>query len=565
MLPFESPWFDPDHPYLRKHLIAYIGNKRSQLDRLHRAFSSLESRRRINVFLDPFAGSGAVARLARTMGYRVLANDWEFYSYVLNFCHLCIRPRELPGLLVEKGGVEETFRILNTLSEVPEGDRYISRFYAPADTTRADYRTERLFYTAENARKIDAVRNRIEGWYPGFDSTGPRCTEKMLLLSSLLYECATHTNTSGVFKAYHKGFGGHSRDALKRITAGIELEIPVLHDSEQDSVVSCVDARQFAASHPADLCYLDPPYNQHQYGSNYHMLNTIALWDRPPVDDARSPDGTLRQKAGIRRDWVRTRSPFCRRETALKALHDLLEDVDAPLIVLSYNTEGVISLDDLMGELEKHGGIELFSNDYVKYRGGKQSIRREVHNMEMLVIVDRGHTTDGKQKHDVERHLREREIRMLLKQSFDPQRIEAVFRHDPEAIYFASENDAEFRLAMMHLYRFKGLPESLCRLSDTELDQLRVKLVECICVDRQEELRVVVSVLRTRLSEAERRWYSRRALWLLRKFAFRKYRDQFWAELIWLKQLTEMEPSLFGRLCEGLAELERLARLRFEG
>ena len=77
---------------------------------------------------------------------------------------------------------------------------------------------------------------------------------------------------------------------------------------------------EFLAGRSADICYLDPPYAVHQYGSNYFMLNTIARWDRPPVSEERGPDGRLRQKAGIRADWKRTRSAFCYRDTAAAAL-----------------------------------------------------------------------------------------------------------------------------------------------------------------------------------------------------------------------------------------------------
>ena len=320
------PFFDLEHPYLTRHLIAYIGNKRALLGFLHDAVSRICNdldRERI-VFLDPFAGSGAVARLARLMGLKVLANDWEFYSYIINRAHLAVNAGEAAGFFAGRGGYEGIFSFLNNLSPPPEPERYISRYYSPQHTAAADYRKERLFYTRENGLRIDGLRSKIEELYPGFgreESSSRRRIEKGLLLASLLYQCATHTNTSGVFKACHKGFGGHGKDA-KRIMNPIHLEMPVLIDSAERAEVFRLDATQFCKGSSGDICYLDPPYNQHQYGSNYHLLNTIALWDKPAADIELNTAGVLKNKAAIRRDWVKTKSPYCYKQSAPQAFKE---------------------------------------------------------------------------------------------------------------------------------------------------------------------------------------------------------------------------------------------------
>ena len=87
-------WTSAD-PYLSEQLIAYIGNKRALLPFLHGVFSAPPARSAREPFLDPFAGSGAVSRLARVMGFRVAANDWEPYSFVINSCHLVLTPSDL--------------------------------------------------------------------------------------------------------------------------------------------------------------------------------------------------------------------------------------------------------------------------------------------------------------------------------------------------------------------------------------------------------------------------------------------------------------------------------------
>jgi adenine-specific DNA-methyltransferase len=351
---------DLRHPYLTEQLIAYIGNKRALLPFLHGVFARLAPLGPRTVFLDPFAGSGAVARLARMMGFAVQANDWEYYSFIINTCHLGVGQAELAGLFAGRGGLAGVLAELNCLPAPSEDAAYISRHYAPRSTEKADWRTERLFYTRENALIIDAARARIEEMYPG-SPEGTALREKAVLVAALLYQAATHTNTSGVFKACHRGFGGHGRDALGRIMKTIEMLPPVVVDAPWPAAASCREAQEFLAGRGADICYLDPPYAVHQYGSNYFMLNTIARWDRPPVSSERGSDGRLRQKAGIRADWRKTRSAFCYRDTAPAALRGVVQAADCRWLVVSYSNEGLIGLEELCDLLAERGSLSVAS------------------------------------------------------------------------------------------------------------------------------------------------------------------------------------------------------------
>ncbi|MEW5818483.1 MAG: DNA adenine methylase, partial [Spirochaetota bacterium] len=399
--------------YLNRQLIAYIGNKRRLLPFLFQVFSTLSQKATIGKFLDPFAGSGAVSRLAKYMGYSVATNDWEPYAEIVNFCYICIHRYELEDLFREKGGVAAVFTTINNLQT--EVEPYISRYYAPENTEKADYRKERLFYTHENALFIDRVREWIEQQYPGGMPGQRERKEKYLLLSSLLYEAATHVNTSGVFKACHKGFGGHGKDALSRIKAGAEMEIPYLLNRDAFCSVSKMDAGDFVRGKSADLCYLDPPYNQHQYGSNYHLLNTIALWDKPPVSSGLGPDGKLKDKAGIRKNWAVTKSDFCYSSTAARAFTELMDGIDARFIALSYNTEGIIPFENLCDILSRQGSLQLFCEDYILFRGGKQSINRKDYNLEFILVLNRKEKPGKGDFLDIRRFILERKIVSLCK------------------------------------------------------------------------------------------------------------------------------------------------------
>jgi adenine-specific DNA-methyltransferase len=556
-----------DHPYLQDQLIAYIGNKRALQPFLGGLFERLA--RPGAVFLDPFAGSGAVSRLARLLGYRVLANDWEPYAYVLNYAYLCVSRTEAGELFGSLPGAPRGDPVgeLNALPAPRE--EYVARHYAPRSTAGADYRTERLFYTRENALFIDAVRSRLEELYPGFAPEEPRARkEKYLLLASLLYGAATHVNTSGVFKACHKGFGGHGRDALGRILAPIRLRLPELLDGPS-AEAGCCEAADFARGRPADLCYLDPPYNQHQYGSNYHLLNTIALWDRPQVSAQTRPDGRLLHKAGIREDWVKTRSAYCYRASAAPALASLLEAVDARYLVLSYNTEGLIPFEQLADLLEAQGGLELHGSGYVKYRGGKQSIARRVHNVELALVVDRARRSSPAGRARRRRfHLQQR-LLLELRGAFHPGRVAEAFPTSAAGITLRLAG-RELLLPMERLHRFPaGAAAAFEAASEAagpqELERILGRLAECACRDRAEELEVLAGMLAREEGEPADIEDQRRAVWLLRKLAHRRHRARFEQSAALLRGIVRQAPGRYEALARGLSALERQAAARFTG
>jgi adenine-specific DNA-methyltransferase len=540
---------DLRHPFLTEQLIAYIGNKRALLPFLHGVFSRLVPEPSRATFLDPFAGSGAVSRLAKMMGFAVGANDLEMYSYVINSCHLGVGKEDLAGLFRENGGLSAVLSELNTLPPVSEDKAYIGRHYAPRSTTNADWRTERLFYTRENAQAIDAMRERIEEMYAGVPADPTAFQEKMTLLAPLLYEAATHTNTSGVFKACHRGFGGHGRDALKRIMAGIELRAPVLIEASAPASVACMDALDFLSKRRADICYLDPPYAVHQYGSNYFMLNSIALWDKPPVSDERGPDGRLRSKAGIRRDWTRTRSEFCSPATAVDAMRRTIQAADCRWLVVSYSDEGVIDLEELCDLLAATGSLSLQSTGYVKYPGGKQSLGRTTRTLEVALVVDRNARRSGgrtRATQPVAELMRELRVARLMGRVFDPSRVRAAFHVEPGAIIVGTSYGHSVRLPMRHHWKFApdALPPRF--VAPAEAEQFIADLCGCVVKDVREEIDVLIDIARTEPDPREKAKLQREILRLANKLAHRKYRELFREALATLRAYSSGEPGLEG-------------------
>jgi adenine-specific DNA-methyltransferase len=545
-------------PYLTTQLIAYIGNKRALLPFLHQVFLEITDDREHPVFLDPFAGSGSVSRLAKVMGWEVLSNDWEPYAMAVNRCHLEFEKKDLHTAFNKEGGIAKVFRELNAGGNPIQ--EYIARYYAPENTQSADYRTERLFYTRENGLFIDRMREIIKSRYPREDSI-----EHSLLLASLIYQAATHANTSGVFKAYHRGFGGFGKDALSRIMKPMALQIPVLVNGSRACRVVCEDALRFTGRYPADICYLDPPYNQHQYGSNYHLLNTIALWDKPIPRAGFAADGRLKDKAGIRKDWKKTKSPFCYRSSAGQAMRNLLASIDSRHIVVSYNTEGIIPFLELFDMLADSGSVSIRTSPYVLYKGGRQSLNRGTYNQEFLFVLDRSSSPAGQtRRSEAKRFLLEREVEALFRSTFHPERVSDFFCEEGERLTYAFSSGKKGIFTTGYGYTISVEPSCFAALDTPELTELASVLQRCRTANRREEATVLTNLLRDGLPAPDIRSFQRRLIRVVRKFAFRKYRPEFKETVAHIRGCIEIGVPGNEVFFRDLAEVERIASLRFD-
>ena len=512
--------------YLSKQLIAYIGNKRRLLPSLEKLFTLLGERMPVATMIDPFAGSGAVSRLGRAMGFTVYANDWEEYSRIINRSYLTLSPAQAEGLFGSVGGLGALIRRLNSLTGEPENP-YFSRYFAPAATSKADYRTERLFYTRENGLFLDRVREWIENEYPpeGLDDNESAARE--LLIALLLYEAATHANTSGVFKAFHKGFGGHGGDALGRIMRPMSLEYPVLIDGPP-AEVGAVDAARWVRGRSADLCYLDPPYTIHQYGSNYHLLNTLARWDRPAAPLELGSDGRLKRKAGIRPDWVETRSAFCSSASAAAALGELLEGIDARFLVLSYNSDGLIPISELTELLSRSGRLEMYTEGYIQYRGGKQGLNRRNSTTEFQLLLTRGAEHKRADADRLRRTLLLREAATLIRSYFHPRRLAALGCYGSGALVVGNGPDA---FPTLRDWRFSDELRSdppLTTFSTGDLEGLCTGLRQAQFQNNAEEARLLIELVEVEESPRIRREMFKRFVIVLKKLAHKKYRSIFY-------------------------------------
>ena len=369
----ESPNDRVESPdYCQRQLITYIGNKRQLLDPISEALKAVRAetgRKKLHLF-DGFAGSGIVSRLFKAYASRVVSNDLEPYARVVANCFLANRSD------VELDAVDSIVDRANQESDAGVLARpgFIERMYAPDDDS--DIRLgERVFYTRENARRLDWFRQFIAKQHPSLHD---------LLLGPLLSSASVHANTAGVFKGFYKDkhtgigkFGGSGSDALTRIKGQIRLQTPVLSRFETEVEVYQQDTNKLISEIGGfDLAYFDPPYNQHPYGSNYFMLNLLVDYVEPCNVSAVS---------GIPVAW--NRSLYNKKKHAFDQLSDAISRVDARYVLISFNDEGFVGLDQLRRFLVKIGVVDERKLRYNAFRGSRNLRSRSIHVNEHLFLV----------------------------------------------------------------------------------------------------------------------------------------------------------------------------------
>lgn len=372
--------------YTFSQLIPYIGNKRKLLNLIGSAVESTGVQR--GTFVDLFTGSTVVARWAKRSGFRVVANDWEPYSYQI--ARGTVELNTVPGFAA-LGGVDRVFAYLNSL---PPVRGYVATNLCPADDDRPDVMRERMFFTRANGEKIDAIGNQLQTWLRRGDISD---MEKAYIDSALLYSVSYVSNTSGLFKGFHNGWGGKTGTAKHRILSKIALRAPLLHDNGLANVATMRDA-QLLAGGLVDLCggtpdivYLDPPYNQHPYGSNYHILNTMTLWDSPAINSSILVDGRKTNKSAIRQDWkTERRSPYNYAKESLDAFTTLLSKLSAKWIMVSYSTDGHIRPRDMINVMADLGQVSVFTETYKRYRVSKSRPSARATNVEFVLCLQIG-------------------------------------------------------------------------------------------------------------------------------------------------------------------------------
>nr|WP_229203939.1 DNA adenine methylase [Campylobacter anatolicus] len=358
-----------NQPFLKEQILTYLGNKRSLLNFIAQGvkYAKDELKKDKLSCVDLFSGSGVVARYLKQHANFLVANDLELYSKITNECYLSNPNNELLSK------IDDNFITLAEKIELNLKDGFITRLYAPKDESNIT-KDDRVFYTHRNATYIDTARNLIDEL---------ELDMQKFFIAPLLYLASVHSNTSGIFKGFYKNrqgigqFGGEGQNALKRITKDIKLIKPIFSNFNVPFYVEQKDANALAKElDVVDVCYLDPPYNQHPYGSNYFMLNLIASNIEPTE---------ISRISGIQKGW--NKSIYNQRANAQEAFFELISNLKARIIIISFNSEGFISQESFAKNLSKFGKTQKLEQKYNVFRGSRNLKNRNLHVKELLYVL----------------------------------------------------------------------------------------------------------------------------------------------------------------------------------
>jgi adenine-specific DNA-methyltransferase len=362
----------------------YIGNKTKLLSFIGSVIDTL--RIQPGRAIDPFAGTASVAQYLKRRGYAVQSCDIMRYSYVFQRAYVQLdavpsfatvlnddpelrsvnRRSEFERILgsrfraqndlfaMASTNIDPFHRVLIYLDTyLPEMSSFVTREYSGGLDTAED--TTRLFFTSANARRIDAIRTQLNEW----QARGLIDDDEFNLLLACLLEAADAVaNTTGVYAAFVKSWQANATKPLRLREPGLVIDTSLRCGAHQD------DANRFIrGASNIDLAYLDPPYNTRQYSSYYHIPELIAQgWF--------SAMPAVRGKTGLIPDADK-KSRWSTRGDCVAAFRDLIANLDARHVLLSYSNEGIIppeAVEDVFREFGQPGTFKRHALDYARYR-----------------------------------------------------------------------------------------------------------------------------------------------------------------------------------------------------
>jgi adenine-specific DNA-methyltransferase len=322
----------------------YIGNKTNILPWLKECIISTVGQEvtNINKFYDLFAGTGSVSEHFKTE-FNVVGNDMLESSCV-----------------VTKG------RLLN---KIPENiDRYIELLNKQSTVgfiTEKFSEGSRLYFSKQNGMKIDGIMQTLIR----LKQTNVIDNDSYYyLLYCVINSIHSVSNTTGVYGAYLKKL---NQNAIKEMKIK-KLDLVYSENTHECHNLDCIDLLDSIEEN--DIIYADPPYNSRQYGTNYHLLETIVKYDNPQIKQVRGNESVT----GLREDTEN--SKWCIKKTVRQELQRIL-DSKAKYIFMSYNNEGILTELEITELLEQYGTVTVFKKLHKKYKSNKNNNEKEIYEL----------------------------------------------------------------------------------------------------------------------------------------------------------------------------------------
>lgn len=331
----------------------YIGSKKSLLENIDKVLSQhIDGTEQ--TFLDLFAGTNVVGRYFKSK-YRIISNDLLYFSYV-NARATVENNDKLKFSKLKKMGIDDPFEYFNNDNNVKPDLHYYEEAYSPVG--------QKMYFTKENAKRIDFIRDSIDEWKKDDLLTED---EYYYLISSLIEAIPFISNITGTYGAYLKKWDNRALNKLQI------KPLDVINNGKNNKAYN-MDSNQLIKNIKADITYIDTPYNNRQYASNYHVLENIARNNKPK----------LKGKTSIF-DWRSLRSDYSMKKKALGAMEDLIKNLNSRHIILSYSSEGIISEEELVNIINRYSSVnaEVYHIGYRKY---KSKIKSKTDDLDEILI-----------------------------------------------------------------------------------------------------------------------------------------------------------------------------------
>jgi adenine-specific DNA-methyltransferase len=344
-------------------LIKYIGSKRTLIPVILDVIKSIPD---VHTVVDLFSGTSRVGHALKAAGYRVLSNDHNTYAATLARCYVQADAEDV---------LEDAVRLVQELNRLKGSPGYFTETFC----------LKSRFFHPKNGERVDAIREAIlqKGLEPELEA---------VILTSLMEAADRVDSTTGLQMAYLKNWAPRAHNDLKLRVPGI---LPRAREGK--GMAYNLDVFDALSVFEGDLAYLDPPYNQHSYLSNYHIWESLILWDKPEVYGVACKRVDIRQRKSV----------FNSRPQFAAAMKRLLENVRAPVQIVSFNNEGYLTRDTMEQMIshlyDRKARMTVIENDFKRYVGAQIGIYNpqglkvgkisHVRNKEFLYIASKDDST----------------------------------------------------------------------------------------------------------------------------------------------------------------------------
>ncbi len=315
--------------HIQLHNRRYIGSKHKLIEWI---FSIIDKECEGNSFADVFAGTGIVAAIAAKHFKKIIINDFLYSNYV-------IYQAFLGNTEWDKNKINNILKDYNNIYGEDLEDNYFSKSFGGK------------YFSQNSSKIIGFIRENIEK-----NKNNLTNREYYILIASLLYTVDKIANTVGHYDAYFKKASINDDFFMKPIDPISVDEVSIFRE----------DTNLLVKKIKADIVYIDPPYNSRQYSRFYHVLETLTKWDKPKLHGvALKPD-------------PENMSDYCR-ESAKNRFSELIRDIDARYLVVSYNntydsksnsSRNKITLHEIEKILQAKGKTKVFEKKYRHFNAG---------------------------------------------------------------------------------------------------------------------------------------------------------------------------------------------------